>query len=299
MLSASLWGCELKCQRILVEGSLGQSASLWGCELKCTRPLIEFDKIIVSLLVRLWVEIMIVPSGKRTLGVSLLVRLWVEIPSETPVVLNQYVSLLVRLWVEIMRISDTGVTSIGQPPCEAVSWNAPRVSTDGIILCQPPCEAVSWNVSSFVGRWVAGVVSLLVRLWVEIWWSYRHNNRKNVSLLVRLWVEIIVKVIGNYLALVSLLVRLWVEIMIRNLLWSVVIRQPPCEAVSWNLWLNVTQCIHVVSLLVRLWVEISVTTATATLKKSASLWGCELKCLQSVCSAPPFPSASLWGCELK
>ena len=167
------------------------------------------------------------------------------------------VSLLVRLWVEIMRISDTGVTSIGQPPCEAVSWNAPRVSTDGIILCQPPCEAVSWNVSSFVGRWVAGVVSLLVRLWVEIWWSYRHNNRKNVSLLVRLWVEIIVKVIGNYLALVSLLVRLWVEIMIRNLLWSVVIRQPPCEAVSWNLWLNVTQCIHVVSLLVRLWVEMS------------------------------------------
>ena len=167
------------------------------------------------------------------------------------------VSLLVRLWVEIMRISDTGVTSIGQPPCEAVSWNAPRVSTDGIILCQPPCEAVSWNVSSFVGRWVAGVVSLLVRLWVEIWWSYRHNNRKNVSLLVRLWVEIIVKVIGNYLALVSLLVRLWVEIMIRNLLWSVVIRQPPCEAVSWNIGHYSDSDIEKVSLLVRLWVEMS------------------------------------------
>ena len=210
------------------------------------------------------------------------------------------VSLLVRLWVEIMRISDTGVTSIGQPPCEAVSWNAPRVSTDGIILCQPPCEAVSWNVSSFVGRWVAGVVSLLVRLWVEIWWSYRHNNRKNVSLLVRLWVEIIVKVIGNYLALVSLLVRLWVEIMIRNLLWSVVIRQPPCEAVSWNfsdlLTLQNTVCqppCEAVS-----WnndSETNVYTLDCQPPCEAVSWNCSFGYRKSKSAT----SASLWGCELK
>ena len=79
ILSASSWGCELKCQfstnphavpgvslfvRLWVEMWLSgsavcwpSSASSWGCELKCAKFLYGFNGIIVSLFVRLWVEI--------------------------------------------------------------------------------------------------------------------------------------------------------------------------------------------------------------------------------------------------
>ena len=33
-MSASLWGCELKCDRVIFDGIQRRSASLWGCELK-------------------------------------------------------------------------------------------------------------------------------------------------------------------------------------------------------------------------------------------------------------------------
>ena len=77
------------------------SASLWGCELKCGTLANSIQTIIVSLLVRLWVEI------KNRLTTD-----------------NLYVvSLLVRLWVEILDVIHEEMTRVGQPPCEAVSWN--------------------------------------------------------------------------------------------------------------------------------------------------------------------------------
>ena len=87
-----------------------------------------------------------------------------------------------------------GICGIGQPPCEAVSWNIGHYSNSELEKSQPPCEAVSWNVdhmllayadylsASLWGcelKYISGdtifsgfVVSLLVRLWVEI------RNRK-------------------------------------------------------------------------------------------------------------------------
>ena len=51
--------------------------------------------------------------------------------------------------------------------------------------------------------------------------------------------------------------RLWVEMFLRLRKFSPRSRQPPCEAVSWNM-LSVS--------------------STQTGSRSASLWGCELKC---------------------
>ena len=94
--------------------------------------------------------------------------------------------------------------------------------------------------------------------------------------------------------------RLWVEIpplsLIRNgmtsaSLWGcelkyrytispecVIPRQPPCEAVSWN---------------------VSKEEYDEDVQVSASLWGCELKYDQPDNIAGALESASLWGCELK
>ena len=253
------------------------SASSWGCELKCTtedgmmhwksQPLREAVSwnndgkiigafaVVVSLFVRLWVEIHscsiwrsrkscqplreavswnsqnpfnIRVNGRQPLREAVSWNEWYR------AVLNQIiVSLFVRLWVE-MRCQRSGNTPdsssasswgcelkydktyehpkrIRQPLREAVSWNV----CDCIKIirkeCQPLREAVSWNV--FIIILVRPVtVSLFVRLWVEITvekfsmsdircqplreavsWNIQgvfSGNWRQVSLFVRLWVEI-------------------------------------------------------------------------------------------------------------
>ena len=141
---------------------------------------------------------------------------------------------------------------------------------------QPPCEAVSWN--PFLGlNLTSAEVSLLVRLWVEMHMPLIHSSCNLVSLLVRLWVEMIpllshgrsgksASLWGCELKLswavkkglvetVSLLVRLWVEICRIHWRNRSDHRQPPCEAVSWNIITRQVRKIFLVSLLVRLWVE--------------------------------------------
>ena len=234
------------------------------------------------------------------IDVSLLVRLWVEILSVLLYVYKVNVSLLVRLWVEMSITDCNDALDYGQPPCEAVSWNITAAILSPTALGQPPCEAVSWNeqlkdsiqkVTSSASLWGCElkcvcvsssecffqsaslwgcelkctvrsgaenclIVSLLVRLWVEIGVCITAKNVCYVSLLVRLWVEIQLSSKHLKFAWVSLLVRLWVEIPY----WS-----------GWND--NV-----LVSLLVRLWVEIRNRKRPTSQMWSASLWGCELKC---------------------
>ena len=145
--------------------------------------------------------------------------------------------------------------------------------------CQPPCEAVSWNSSYCFPTQRTSHVSLLVRLWVEMNSSPFRRISVEVSLLVRLWVEIWDNCRQFCTRIVSLLVRLWVEMYWDRYSFCPKRRQPPCEAVSWN----VLNCVLLttpfsqppceavswnilnhpcrgralrVSLLVRLWVEI-------------------------------------------
>ena len=211
--SASLWGCELKyinnrhsrmlpsrqppCEAVSwnfkktksFSGGI-QSASLWGCELKwkcqlnhhpfCSQPPCEA------------VSWNIISSSRRK-NFNLSASLWgCELKcfeflfslGEIPV------SLLVRLWVEIHQRSGSGKAQQGQPPCEAVSWNA--------LL----------PVAVMLHR----IVSLLVRLWVEMLHIIVSISFCFVSLLVRLWVEISLGFLFRVYISVSLLVRLWVEI---------------------------------------------------------------------------------------
>ena len=164
------------------------------------------------------------------------------------------VSLLVRLWVEISASPSYHNRWPCQPPCEAVSWNKLHGTPQPRIWGQPPCEAVSWNIGISAGPYHV-MVSLLVRLWVEIPLLEYCHPIPTVSLLVRLWVEIkpysmlpgplmsaslwgcelkyIFHISSRMANIVSLLVRLWVEIGIRQ----------------------TTTVLYRVSLLVRLWVE--------------------------------------------
>ena len=164
----------------------------------------------------------------------------------------------------------------GQPPCEAVSWNAEGDAIHEKWQSQPPCEAVSWNAGN-IPKTFCYDVSLLVRLWVEIkrFFFLKHTN--TVSLLVRLWVEIF---LCCTLTTVVLSASLW-----------------GCELKC----LAFLQLVIVlaVSLLVRLWVEILVDIIIHQFKESASLWGCELKYDEQIKAHMISLSASLWGCELK
>ena len=122
-LSASLWGCELKYTREIYYDNDGLSASLWGCELKFKSLVAQIAVGEVSLLVRLWVEMLL----SRCLR-QMLVR---QPPCEA-VSWNVYDATRCR-WCD------------GQPPCEAVSWNMGESTSAWTSDGQPPCEAVSWN----------------------------------------------------------------------------------------------------------------------------------------------------------
>ena len=146
---------------------------------------------------------------------------------------------------------------------------------------QPPCEAVSWNNNFRSAVYQLPEVSLLVRLWVEIYMAFKDREKELVSLLVRLWVEIFwqhLKAIRFQSILSTRLVSwnilaalkgkqlrssasLWgceLKSLYKGKTAQLKMRQPPCEAVSWN----ALDKLH---------------NQTGT--KSASLWGCELKYL--------------------
>ena len=165
------------------------SASLWGCELKYTTILAANLKEFVSLLVRLWVEIHCICRRFH--------RIWSQPPCEA-------VS-----WNTIMIIAR--LLKSGQPPCEAVSWNVYLSRYIKSIERQPPCEAVSWNIVLKERRFSYGV-SLLVRLWVEIW----RNNGNIYGGDCQPPCEAVSWNGDTFAANYSR------------------IRQPPCEAVSWN-----------------------------------------------------------------
>ena len=141
------------------------SASSWGCELKCQWYWQQAQKSCQPPREAVSWNVFNESSGIQT-AVSLLVRLWVEIFYLSELVSRYSVSLLVRLWVEIVLVSAHIGARTGQPPREAVSWNYSicaykysymSASSWGCELkyiteyctckffSQPPREAVSWN----------------------------------------------------------------------------------------------------------------------------------------------------------
>ena len=124
-MSASSWGCELKCQCHDHGLHCFLSASSWGCELKFFG---EHERI--------WCK----PSA-FSWGCEL------KYQYNLCKHLQFWVSLFVRLWVEIYKARYTTKANRCQPLREAVSWNVHtwHVSISG--QSQPLREAVSWNMT--------------------------------------------------------------------------------------------------------------------------------------------------------
>ena len=164
-----------------------------------------------------------------------------------------------------------------QPPREAVSWNKKKDWKGLGKISQPPREAVSWNIH-MLARNYFDFVSLLVRLWVEI--NVIYGLAQFVPSASSWGCELKCPTCGQ------------------NLPED---RQPPREAVSWNVN-SITKFLtgSTVSLLVRLWVEIMIfpiifTELPRQPPREAVSWN-ELVLFGTV---PKPASASSWGCELK
>ena len=213
-----------------------KSASLWGCELKYGGQVYQKHRTYVSLLVRLWVEIPTPRTYHVTCSSS--ASLWgCELKCLIPFCYKpvKIVSLLVRLWVEMVRFPVWQAAPTCQPPCEAVSWNTlhafvknwrqQSASLWGCELksqtlelstvrsgCQPPCEAVSWNRYETRVEWVAWKSA---SLWGCELKYIEALTRKSKAGSASLW--------GCELK--------WSN----EFRWFCFDRQPPCEAVSWNI----------------------------------------------------------------
>ena len=187
-MSASLWGCELKYRRLLVRIGRRLSASLWGCELKWDNVQGQGLCSCVSLLVRLWVEIRFFANKFKWYLVSLLVRLWVEIYLA---VVSSRFPWSASLWgCELKLVTGYSFNlqeeSASLWGCELKSCVSNRFL---YLIGQPPCEAVSWNIRWQCSFWCCFPSA---SLWgCEL--KYRENvitdEQHFVSLLVRLWVE--------------------------------------------------------------------------------------------------------------
>ena len=212
-------------------------------------------------------------------SVSLLVRLWVEMNRDIDAALSgssaslwgcelkylcishalaaERVSLLVRLWVEMNFLYRKSTPEGGQPPCEAVSWNANAgwsalntSSSASLWGCelkynkkyfrwksnsQPPCEAVSWNGLDFGFEESYNASASL--------WGCELKYCTTITIPVEfssasLWgCELKLASLGIKPPTqnVSLLVRLWVEMPFLSGNQYLYQCQPPCEAVSWNI----------------------------------------------------------------
>ena len=141
------------------------------------------------------------------------------------------VSLFVRLWVEMLSVSSVmfSVLSASSWGCE-LKCN-PSTHTNSL-YGQPLREAVSWNVSE-LSVMPQSLVSLFVRLWVEMLPKMRAYKPDSVSLFVRLWVEII----SHYRFFIRCRQPLreavsWNRLEDQECKYA--IRQPLREAVSWN-----------------------------------------------------------------
>ena len=188
--SASSWGCELKWLISIGNTSLRRSASSWGCELKYEadaggsfgtgrqplREAVSWNNLlnytafhfVVSLFVRLWVEIVLMVRLKTAKNrqplreaVSWNTISWIR-------ACFLVVSLFVRLWVEMLSELATIIASDRQPLREAVSWNECAAAFwDGT---EP--SASSWGCElkydGILESYKRILVSLFVRLWVEI-----------------------------------------------------------------------------------------------------------------------------------
>ena len=190
-------------------------------------------------------------------------------------------------------------SNLSQPLREAVSWNALALQFALAVISQPLREAVSWNTNTYPNKNSLIVVSLFVRLWVEINQMLSEILPMMVSLFVRLWVEIY----DNFGTCVQKRsASSWgCELKCRKqLIMDSQNRQPLREAVSWN--------IHIIALQGQpdcqpLREAVSWNTLRIHVlpycRLSASSWGCELKCIDHCRVNVNMSSASSWGCELK
>ena len=190
LLSSSSWGCELKFSQILQKFLLFSSSSSWGCELKYQHGFSRTGKSYVILLVRMWVEMLLLSA--------LYLRLCCHPPREDVSWNANYdsyydyqraVILLVRMWVEMVRISRSrgliGVILLVRMWVEISNVRFSWLSPKG----HPPREDVSWNTATFYNKHITDVI-LLVRMWVEMSLIMSLFFMKMVILLVRMWVEI-------------------------------------------------------------------------------------------------------------
>ena len=168
--SASSWGCELKYMILRTSKKVSSqplreavswnatvsaliacwmpSASSWGCELKYEHDVRDACLAVVSLFVRLWVEMHTVSwSGTCSWSASSWGCELKWLREETDC-WSFLVSLFVRLWVEIRFAQDRRTCSFRQPLREAVSWNAADVGCLGVDRRQSLREAVSWNTNN-------------------------------------------------------------------------------------------------------------------------------------------------------
>ena len=165
--SASLWGCELKLKTGSRKIGKLQSASLWGCELKFRDNFSIHSVLVVSLLVRLWVEI---TSPDRLYRAYVSASLWgCELKWSHIHLLSNYTPSASLWGCELKYRAFRPLPFLtGQPPCEAVSWNASVSPSAPVIKPSASLWGCELKCTETVIGCIWRLVSLLVRLWVEM-----------------------------------------------------------------------------------------------------------------------------------
>ena len=230
--SASLWGCELKC----FPDPPGQSEY---CQPPCEAVSWNVDFFFLTL------HCFCQPPCE---AVS-----W----NATASYISMHLLTSASLWGCELKYRESRPCSVKwcQPPCEAVSWNSSAVirsTSDWQSASLWGCE-LKYSVTTVLGTWLSSASLWGCELKCPCHFTYP-CCAMSASLWgceLKCWCSCLVS--SNPLS-----ASLW-GCELKSLLGNCISRtgsQPPCEAVSWNLFQMWKRSANFVSLLVRLWVEI-------------------------------------------
>ena len=187
----------------------------------------------------------------------------------------------------------------GHSLCESVDWNIKTLFRTADNSRHSLCESVDWN-SNLVPNNVSGVVTLFVRVWIEI---TTYLTYVVLPLSLSLW-ECGLK-LPLFLALFCICTS---HSLCESVDWNIKthivdyekICHSLCESVDWNRRTVISWKPTWVTLFVRVWIEmLRQFCERERLCKSLSLWECGLKSHSPQDNMTVKASLSLWECGLK
>ena len=175
------------------------------------------------------------------------------------------VTLYVRVWIEITPLEEKANPGGSHPLREGVDWNLIQFFWTLRVKSHPLREGVDWNI---LERCIFSSCIASPSTWgcgLKCNTDASSSVTAVVTLYVRVWIEMYSATAAAAYVAVTLYVRVWIEISDTAMMPLLRARHPLREGVDWNVsHYQSGKTVYVVTLYVRVWIEIPTTQGSQT-----------------------------------